>query len=211
MVESLHSSIDWWPFLVATVLVAVMPGPEMVLAVGRSILSGTYCGIMIALGGFLGLSLHVAAAALGLSALMVSSSLAFATVKYTGAFYLIYLGLREIFKYRQETALEVKPKTLWQSAWQGFVASLFNPQTTLFILALLPQFVRVGQGGMGDYAFKFALLGMLFNFITTLPLVALAVMFGATSRRLRHNGILSRRQNLISGGLLVGLGIWFCF
>ena len=205
------SGIEWMPFLLTTLLVAVIPGPEMVLAVGRSVIGGRCSGLLIVLGGFLGLSVHVTAAALGLSAILVSSPTVFLTVKYSGALYLMYLGVRELLVRSRPVSLETQPLNLRQSCWQGFVTALFNPQTTLFILALLPQFVRLEGGGASDLALKLGMLGMLFNLITTLPIIALVLLASVTSSGLRQSPRFSKHQNLISGSLFMGLGVWFLF
>lgn len=197
--------IDWLPFLITSVVLGFIPGPDILLAVGRSITGGRPTGVAIALGSFPGLMIHTLAAAFGLSAILMTSAAAFTAVKYLGAAYLIYLGLRELFtRSKPMVGQGPTPADLRQSFWQGFVTAVFNPKTAIFFLALLPQFVHPGSG---NAVLQFVLLGLLFNLITLIPILVYVYLAAAFSSWLRRNPIFLRYQQMVTGTLFVGLGL----
>jgi threonine/homoserine/homoserine lactone efflux protein len=199
------SGIDWVPFLLTSVVLGFIPGPDILLAVGRSITSGRQTGVAIALGSLPGLTVHTVAAALGLSAILMTSATAFTVVKYLGAAYLIYLGLRELFSRSKLSASQgASPASLRQSFWQGFITSVFNPKTAIFFLALLPQFV---QADSGNIVLEFIVLGLLFNVITLIPILGYVYLAAAFSGWLRRNPTFLRYQQVVTGTLFIGLGL----
>jgi len=199
------SGIDWLPFLLTSVVLGFIPGPDILLAVGRSITSGRLTGLAIALGSFPGLTVHTIAAAFGLSAILMTSATAFMVVKYVGAAYLIYLGLRELFsRSKLAVGLEVHLANLRQSFWQGFITSVFNPKTAIFFLALLPQFIHADSGNI---ALKFIVLGLVFNVITLIPILGYVYLAAAFSGWMRRNPTFMRYQQMVTGSLFIGLGL----
>jgi len=134
-------------FVLAAVALLVTPGPAVLYIVARSVEQGRWAGLVSALGVHVGTLVHVAAAALGLSALLVSSALAFDIVKYLGALYLMYLGIRRLLTSDAAAAASAAaPRSLRRLFAQGIVVNILNPKTALFFLAFLPQFTTRGAG-----------------------------------------------------------------
>src|ERR1700741_3833309 len=148
-------------FAVAAILLLLTPGPAVLYIVARSVEQGRVAGLASVCGITTGTLVHVLAAALGLAALLASSALAFAVVKYAGAGYLIYIGIRRILSRGEAPAAEVElpRRSLGRLYRDGFVVNLLNPKTALFFLAFLPQFVDPTRGMV---AFQIAFLGLLF-------------------------------------------------
>ena len=130
-----------WLFGLAALALLLIPGPSVLFVVFQSAEQGRRVGLASVAGIHLGTLVHVAAAAAGLSALIVASSLAFSAVKYAGAAYLIYLGVRKLLDRDAETRVEREPEPLRRAVARGMVVNLLNPKTALFFLAFLPQFV----------------------------------------------------------------------
>src|SRR5918912_1274602 len=140
-----------WPrlslFVSVTLLLVFMPGPNTLYIIARSVRQGRRAGIVSSLGVQVGSLVHISAATCGLSALLLSSALAFGVVKYAGAAYLIYLGVKTLLtKEGAGPAREVKGASLSPVFYQGVVVNLLNPKTALFFLAFLPQFVDPSRG-----------------------------------------------------------------
>ena len=137
---------DLWLFVFAALLLNVTPGPDMALIVARSTRYGTRAGVVAALGVMVGSFIHIIAAAVGISAMIVASATAFAVLKWVGALYLIYMGVCMLFPSLQprprmvarETAQDVSPGQIFT---QGFFTNVLNPKVAMFFLAFLPQFV----------------------------------------------------------------------
>src|SRR5262245_35646575 len=128
-------------FMTATLALNLTPGPDMLYVIARSVGQGQKAGVVSALGIGAGCLAHTFAAALGLSALLMSSAVAYDVVKYAGAVYLIYLGVRALMsKSRFERQSELKPARLSDIFYQGVVTNVLNPKVALFFLAFLPQF-----------------------------------------------------------------------
>src|SRR3954466_171920 len=127
-------------FSLAAVALAVVPGPAVAYIVTQSVDKGRRAGLFSALGVATGGSVHVAAATIGLSALIASSAAAFTVVKLVGAAYLIVVGIRRILSRDDEAAVETAPSSIRQLYAQGVVVNVLNPKTALFFLAFLPQF-----------------------------------------------------------------------
>src|SRR6202521_4775327 len=148
-------------FSLAAVLLLLAPGPAVLYIVARSIEQGRIAGLASVCGITTGTLVHVLAAALGLSALLASSALAFAVVKYAGAGYLIYIGVRRILSRTETPAarIELPRRSLGRLYRDGFIVNLLNPKTALFFLAFLPQFVDPARGAV---AMQMLILGVLF-------------------------------------------------
>src|SRR5262245_52645527 len=137
-------------FGVAAVVLLLTPGPAVLYIVTRSVDQGRRAGLISVLGVHAGTLVHVAAAAAGLSAVLVASATAFSVVKYLGAAYLIYLGIRQLVARAPEPAdvtLAAAPR-LSRAFIDGFIVNVLNPKTALFFLAFLPQFVTVSPGAV---------------------------------------------------------------
>jgi threonine/homoserine/homoserine lactone efflux protein len=192
-------------FAGAAVLLLVIPGPAVLYIVAQSIEHGRSAGLVSMLGVQAGALVHVAAAALGLSALLVQSSVAFDVVKYAGAAYLIFLGLRKLLaRERFETTGERPPRRLDRLFAQGVVVNVLNPKTALFFFAFLPQFVDVSAGSVG---LQIALLGVVFILIAIVSDGLYAVAAGTASDWLRGSRTFVRAERWVSGTVLVALGV----
>jgi threonine/homoserine/homoserine lactone efflux protein len=192
----------------AFVLVAIL-GPAVFYIVGRSIGQGRGAGLVSALGIGVGTLFHVAAAALGLSALLMSSALAFSVVKYLGAAYLVYLGVQKLW--RAESA-EPSREAAWESLSrifrQGIDVNVLNPKTALFFFAFLPQFV---DGSRGSIAAQILFLGMFFTVMGVASDSVWALFADTIAGRLKRGTRWERAQRYLSGGILISLGVATAF
>ncbi|MCB9098412.1 MAG: LysE family translocator [Anaerolineales bacterium] len=192
-------------FLVTAVLLIITPGPAVMYVVARSIDQGRLAGIVSTLGIGVGTLFHVAAAALGVSALLVSSALAFNLVKYLGAIYLIYLGVRKIMA-REEInrPKTVKPAALSHVFYQGVVVNILNPKTALFFFAFLPQFVDMRHGSV---ALQIFFLGTVFVLIGIVSDGLWALLAGTLGQWLKGNLKFLLAQRYFAGTVFIALGI----
>ena len=192
-------------FVVAAIVLLLTPGPAVLYIVTRSVEQGRLAGLVSALGVHVGTLVHVAAAALGVSALLVSSALAFDVVKYLGALYLIYLGVRKLAGWDQPARGQtVAPRSLRRLFGQGVVVNVLNPKTALFFLAFLPQFVDVSRGVVG---LQILVLGLIFVVLGVISDGLYAVAAGTAGTWLKREGRLLRAERYVSGGVFVGLGV----
>lgn len=192
-------------FLAASLVLLVTPGPAVFYIVARSIDQGRMAGVVSTLGVAAGSCVHSAAAALGISALLASSALAFNVIKLIGAAYLIYLGIRKFLVADPvETNIVVEHKGLKEIFAQGVIVNVFNPKTALFFLAFLPQFVDVSEGHV---ALQMILLGVIFALLGIMSDGAYALAAGSFGQWLkRHAGIL-RAQRYFAGSVFITLGV----
>jgi threonine/homoserine/homoserine lactone efflux protein len=191
-------------FSLAAVALAVVPGPAVTYIVTQSVDKGRRAGLVSALGVASGGLVHVAAATIGLSALIASSAAAFTVVKLAGAAYLIVIGIRRIRSREEEQAPQIPPAPLQKVYVQGLVVNILNPKTALFFLAFLPQFV---DPDLGSVALQVAALGCLFVAIALTSDVAYALAADALAGRLRRNGAAARLRRYVSGGIFIALGV----
>jgi threonine/homoserine/homoserine lactone efflux protein len=191
-------------FAVAAATIALIPGPGMLYVLARSLGGGREEGMRSTAGTGLGGLVHVAAAAAGLSAIIATSAAAFSVVKYLGAIYLVWLGLKAVLGRRHE-APSVAPARASDAFRQGVLTEALNPKTALFFLTFLPQFCQPENGPL---AVQVLVLGAASVALNTLADVAVAFAAGAISRRLRERPRLWRRQQVATGGILIGLGAY---
>jgi len=193
-------------FSVAALALIVVPGPAVLYIVAQGIDRGRVAGVVSALGISAGGLVHVLAAAVGLSALIVSSATAFTVVKYAGAAYLIVLGVRRLLSRGDEGEVaEVRrERSLRRTFWQGAVVNVLNPKTALFFLAFLPQFVDVDRGHV---AAQVSVLGLLFVTLALISDSAWGLAAGSAAGWLRTRPGVLRAQRWTSGGVMVGLGV----
>jgi threonine/homoserine/homoserine lactone efflux protein len=192
-------------FVVASLVLLVTPGPAVLYVVARSLEQGRRVGLVSTLGIHVGTLVHVAAAALGVSALVVSSALAFSVLKYAGAAYLVYLGVRKLTSGQSALApAGAAPRTLRQVFWQGTVVNVLNPKTAIFFLAFLPQFVDAGRG---QVAAQVLVLGLVFIALALVSDGAWALAAGSAGDWLRGRAWLPRVERYVSGTVFIGLGV----
>jgi threonine/homoserine/homoserine lactone efflux protein len=191
-------------FALATIVLLVVPGPAVIFVVTRSVAQGRRAGLVSVLGVHAGSVVHVAAAALGLSALLATSATAFAAVKYLGAAYLVFLGLRRLLRRGDgEEGAGVPAVPLRRLFGQGVVVNVLNPKTAIFFLAFLPQFVSPARGPV---ALQIAVLGLTFIALGMVSDGAYALLAGSLASRLRRTKRARRRLDRASGVVYLGLG-----
>jgi threonine/homoserine/homoserine lactone efflux protein len=175
----------------------------------RSIGLGRSAGLVSALGIGVGTFVHVAAAAVGLSALLMSSAAAFSVAKYLGAAYLIYLGVQKLRTEESfDVAEEARRVKLSRVFGQGIVVNILNPKTALFFFAFLPQFVDPTRGNV---ALQILFLGTLFACMGIAGDSLWALFAATVARRLNRNRRWQRSQRYVSGGMLISLGVATAF
>ncbi len=192
-------------FSLASIILALTPGPDMLYIATRSMAQGRSAGIVSALGVHSGVLVHTLAAAFGLSAIIVASATAFSIIKYAGAAYLIYLGLKTMAG-RAETLVVKKTEysRFRQIYFQGLITNLLNPKVILFFLAFLPQFV---DPAMGNIPLQLILLGLLMV-IVTLPIdLGVGLAGGTVGKWLNNRMQIQRTSKWVAGALFIALGI----
>jgi RhtB (resistance to homoserine/threonine) family protein len=193
-------------FITAGVLLNLTPGPDTVYILGRSIAQGREAGVASALGISVGSIFHTCAAALGLSAILATSELAFGTIKLLGGAYLVFLGMRMILDRRKQLSLPsgFRRRTTIAAFRQGILTNILNPKVALFFLAFLPQFIDPASNTKVP---AFILLGLTFVATGTIWCLVLASFASVFSERLRKNEALSQWLNRTAGALFVFLGL----
>jgi threonine/homoserine/homoserine lactone efflux protein len=196
-------------FVVAALALLLVPGPAVLYVVARSIHQGRRAGLASVLGIHVGTLVHIAAATVGLSALLVSSSIAFTVVKVAGAVYLVGLGLWTLFSRRAEPEVALGgERNLRRAFAQGIVVNVLNPKTALFFLAFLPQFVDTDAS---HPAVQIALLGLLFALLGLVTDSLWAIAAGTAGGLLRRSRRFLRTQRYVTGTVYVGLGVATAF
>jgi threonine/homoserine/homoserine lactone efflux protein len=198
-------------FLTAALLLAIAPGPGMLYVLARSLAGGKREGVLSALGTFGGGMVHVLAAAAGVSVLLAKSAMAFVAVKYLGAAYLCFLGIRMILDARRD-APQTTTEVLTQATgrrrdpfWQGVTTEVLNPKTALFFLSFIPQFVNRGSGHV---FMQFLLLGSVSVGLNTAADLVVTALAGPLGELIRSSATLRRRQRAATGVIMIGLGTY---
>jgi len=192
-------------FLGAALILAITPGPGIFYVLARSLRGGRREGVLSTAGTFLGGLVHVGAAAFGLSAILAASAVAFETVRYAGAAYLIYLGYRMIRSRRQEAVDLDLERPSRGTFVQGVMTEVLNPKTALFFLSFIPQFVSVQQGHV---AAQFLILGAISVTLNTCADLLVACFAGPLGARMKRSAKLRSRQRTASGAAMIGLGVY---
>lgn len=197
-------------FFGASVTLLLTPGPVVLYIITRSVDQGRPAGLASALAGASGNSIHVLAAAFGLSAILSTSAFAFDLVKYIGAAYLVYIGVRTLLTSKPAEAVAVEPQPLRRIFQQGLIVAIFNPKTALFFLAFFPQFIDQSHGPDVARA-QILLLGFIYVCLglTTDSLYALAS--GTAGKWLRGNRWFMGFQRYVAGSIYIGLGLTAAF
>ncbi len=222
-------------FLTAAILLAVAPGPGMLYVLARTLAGGRREGLLSSLGTFFGGMVHVFAAAAGISIILAKSALAFATVKYLGAAYLCFLGVRMILDARKDASAETRlaaPATRNRDGdgfhgsapageaascvsasgarrsnplWQGVLTEVLNPKTALFFLSFIPQFVNHTRGHVFE---QFIVLGAISVTLNTTADIVVTLFASPLGRRIRESARFRRRQRTLTGAVMIGLGTY---
>jgi threonine/homoserine/homoserine lactone efflux protein len=202
---------NFWLFALASLLLNLTPGNDMLYVASRSAGQGVRAGVISSLGIMTGCLVHLTAAAAGLSAILASSAMAFSIVKYAGAVYLVYLGVKTLLS-KKAAGLAIAEKPVAASNkrifWQGVLTNVLNPKVALFFLAFLPQFIGV-RDKHGTEAI--ILLGVWFDAGGTVVNIGVAVLFGTIGDRMRKSPGWLKLQEKITGLVLIALGIKVAF
>ncbi|WP_347557850.1 LysE family translocator [Robbsia sp. KACC 23696] len=193
-------------FVTASLILCLVPGPDMVLLLGRTVAQGRKAGICTAIGINLGAYVHLICAATGLSALVMASATAFTVVKWIGAGYLFYMGYCAFRSNGKVGPADVKPKvrTLWRAFIQGFLSDVLNPKVGLFFLAFLPQFIDPRDASAALHIIELGIAGNMVGITTSVIYVFLAAKL---TTALRQNPTISVWLTKALGGLFIGLGV----
>jgi threonine/homoserine/homoserine lactone efflux protein len=192
-------------FVAAAFILLITPGPAVLYIVTRSMDQGRRAGLVSVAGVHVGTLVHIAAAAAGLSAVLMASATAFNVVKYLGAGYLVYLGVRRLLdRSTLAPSAQVAAPRLRRTFVDGVVVNLLNPKTALFFLAFLPQFVDVARGRVGVQILGLGLVFVGLGLVTD-GLYALGA--GSAARWLRASPRFLASERWVSGGMYIGLGV----
>ncbi len=208
--------VHYTPFLIASFLLNISPGPDMAYIVGQTAVHGRKIGLFSTFGVVSGAFVHVVAAALGLSAILATSALAFAIVKWVGVAYLVWLGIgaiRASFAKKHtgsdtrdlahNTALSPRNATAFQAWRQGVMIDVLNPKVAIFFMAFLPQFVDPAQG---HGAVQFLILGSMVNLIGLMVESTIVLLVAAAAVRIKGHNKLGVWLQRALGAMFVALG-----
>jgi threonine/homoserine/homoserine lactone efflux protein len=202
---------NFWVFALASLLLNITPGNDMLYVASRSAAQGVKAGLVSSLGIMLGCLVHVLAAVVGLSAISAHSATAFDIIKYFGAAYLVFLGIKSLLN-KKESSFAVKgklaPLSYGRLFTQGVLTNVLNPKVALFFLAFLPQFIDTGAAHMQG---AILLLGIWFDVGGTLVNMLAAVLFGKIGNWLSRSPRFLKMQQRITGLMLIALGIKVAF
>ncbi len=191
-------------FILSSLLILVIPGPAVLYIITRSISQGRAAGIVSVLGINLAALSYTVAAAFGLSAILLTSVLAFNIVKYAGAAYLIYLGIQQLLSKPKLETLHIQPDSLLKIFGQGYMVNLLNPKMAFFTFAFLPQFVDPSQGST---ILQILLLGSLFALMAILSDGTYALLASWLRPWFQRNTQFLKKQKYVTGTVYIGLGI----
>ncbi len=193
-------------FITASLAVIVAPGPDNIYVLTRGVAQGREVALASAWGMCSGLLFHTTLAALGLSAILARSAVAFSVVKYAGAAYLMYLGIRALLSKEEfaSSAEEALPARLRSFFLRGLTMNLLNPKVAVFFLAYLPQFASPGTGGV---ALQLLALGLIFALLSVVIFSTIALFSGILGDRLSRNPRFASVLQWLTGCVLVGLGV----
>jgi len=200
----------WILFIAAALGLAFAPGPGMLYVLSQTMSGGKSAGLASTLGASAGGIFHVFAAAFGISAILASSALAFSLVKYLGAAFLIYLGLKMLYSAYKGNSIKVQVskerKVNFKSVFlQGILAEALNPKTAIFFLAFIPQFVSVNEGAIFG---QFILLGMIVVVVNAIPDLMIVLFSKPVEKLWKNNARFRIIQEATSGIALMGLGVF---
>lgn len=201
-----YSLAHWATFFTAAVLLNLSPGPDMAFILGQTAKRGIQSGFSAMFGIWTGAFIHVIFAALGLSAILASSAIAFSAVKLVGAAYLIWLGIQALMSKGTNMSVngQISPKSLIKIFKQGVLVAVLNPKVAIFFLAFLPQFVEVGAGPVSAQLFLHGFLIIVVAAFVEPPLILAG---GKLTGYLGNNKQVSRWMDRGLGALFVWLGI----
>ena len=200
--------LDWSKLLIfipVTLVLVVTPGPNTLYIIARSFQGGSRAGFVSCLGILLGTLIHITAAAVGLTALLASSALVFGAIKYAGAAYLIWIGLKTFLTYQRSLSVpELHGRHSGSVFYQGLLINLLNPKTALFFMAFLPQFVDTSRGRV---TLQIILFGAILACLGTTSDCAYALLADGVGKLFRDNLRLLRPLRYVAGSVYLVLGL----
>ena len=201
---------NFYLFLTVSLLINLSPGPDMIYTAARSLSQGIRAGLLSALGIFAGCLFHITAAVFGLSKIIEQSVLLFSIIKYAGAAYLIYLGVRSFFsKKKTKEEIEALPTLTGRKIFlQGMLTNILNPKVAVFFLSFLPQFINPHSNYLRE---QIAFLGLWFDLQGAVTLMVVACAVGAFKNILQKNATFWNWQEKITGLILFALGVKMFF
>ena len=201
----LFQPTEMFAYTLAVILLILTPGPNMVLVLTRSIADGARVGVVTSLGVELGTLVHTLLAAVGISAVVATSAVAFNVVKWIGAGYLIYLGVRAVLSKESLISLEAKSSPhLSHTFWQATLTNILNPKVALFFLAFIPQFIHPERGLV---FVQFLILGSVIALVGFGFSMVLTFASSPVSSWLQRNPSFQYWQGKITGLVFVALGL----
>ena len=200
----------WILFFSAALAINISPGPDLFYILSRTMASGKNVGMASSIGVGVGALVHVSAAALGLSAILATSLIAFSIVKYIGAAYLIYLGIKSLRNAGNNIELSMNAANVstWAAFKQGMLVDILNPKAAIFFMAFLPQFVRPE---IGYIPFQLLGLGLLVILVGVMVEFSFIFLAAKLTGFLRKNRSIHSWLDRILGSILIGLGIRLAF
>ncbi len=192
-------------FLTASLALIVAPGPDTLYVLARGIGQGRRAGAISALGTCTGILVHTSAAALGLAVLLQTSIVAYTLIKYAGAAYLIYLGIKTLLSKQSALFTPVATRPSWRRMYlQGMLTNVLNPKVALFFVAFLPQFIDQQSGLV---ALHMQLLGLIFDGLGLAYLLLVAGLSGSLGHFLLTRPAWANRIRWLTSSILIGLGL----
>jgi len=192
-------------FFVASILLALAPGPDNIFVVTMAALRGSIAGLIVTLGLCTGLVVHTTVVALGIATLFHTSMTAFTILKTIGALYLLYLAWLAFRNKKEEAQVDRKTNySRWKLYCRGIIMNVTNPKVSIFFLAFLPQFVNPGNGRL---TLQFLILGGVFIISTILVFGVIAVLAGVLGKQLINSDRMKRTMNWIAGTVFIALAL----
>lgn len=192
-------------FIAIVIVLFLTPGPAVLFIATRTVQSGRKSGIMAGLGVATGDLIHTLFAAIGLSAILMTSALAFNIVKFAGVAYLIYLGIRAILEKPSDPEMpKISPASALSSYRQAILVEVLNPKTALFFLSFLPQFVNPGSGSS---ILQFIILGLIFVLLSAIYTTVLAMSIPLLGGIVKRVSWMGRWSGKIVGSIYIGIGL----
>lgn len=192
-------------FITAATILIIVPGPAVLYIMMKSMEQGYKAGIASVFGVGVGAMVHVVAAAVGVSALLVASATAFSILKYAGAVYLIYLGVKKIIdKAPSVSTHKNRTKSLWKIFYEGIIVNILSPKSAIFFFAFLPQFINPERGGTTT---QILFLGFLFFVIALVSDMCYVLLSGKLVKQFQASSVYPKVQKYMSGSIHIALGL----
>lgn len=202
-------SLSWLlPYMLVSLSVILIPGPDMLFVLTQSISSGNKAGILTILGSVTGTFIHTLLAALGLSIILQQSAIAFHAIKIIGAIYLLYLSIQSFIEKKQLLNLDMERSHHGNFFQKGFFMNLANPKMAIFFLTFLPQFV---DSSLGDESLQILMLGIIFIVETIIVFTIISILASRLGRKMAESSQFLKGMKYFKGTVFGGLGLKLLF